>query len=54
MARLYVIVEGNKNLHLVSAWCRANKLVLAQEKVKEKSNEIIAIPQLTITLRFRK
>ena len=36
----------NKNLHLVSAWCRANKLVLAQEKVKEKSNEIIAIPQL--------
>jgi predicted transposase YbfD/YdcC len=33
-------------LHIVSAWCRANQLVLAQEKVSDKSNEITAIPKL--------
>jgi predicted transposase YbfD/YdcC len=33
-------------LHLVSAWCQANQLVLAQEKVHDKSNEITAIPLL--------
>jgi len=33
-------------LHIVSAWCRANQLVLAQEKVDAKSNEITAIPKL--------
>lgn len=37
--------RGNP-LHIVSAWCRANQLVLGQKKVKEKSNEITAIPQL--------
>jgi predicted transposase YbfD/YdcC len=36
----------DKSLHIVSAWCRANQLVLAQEKVDEKSNEITAIPKL--------
>ena len=35
-----------KALHIVSAWCQANQLVLAQEKVDEKSNEINAIPKL--------
>ena len=39
--------SGKKNpLHIVSAWCRENKLVLAQEKVSDKSNEITAIPKL--------
>jgi len=37
--------EG-KALHIVSAWCEANQLVLAQEKVDSKSNEITAIPNL--------
>lgn len=36
----------NKPLHIVSAWCQTNQLVLAQEKVDVKSNEITAIPQL--------
>lgn len=36
----------DKALHVVSAWCEANQLVLAQEKVGEKSNEITAIPKL--------
>jgi predicted transposase YbfD/YdcC len=35
-----------KALHIVSAWCHANQLVLAQEKVDQKSNEITALPKL--------
>ena len=35
-----------KPLHIVSAWCSANRLVLGQEKVDAKSNEITAIPKL--------
>jgi hypothetical protein len=35
-----------KALHIVSAWCHSNQLVLAQEKVDSKSNEITAIPLL--------
>lgn len=33
-------------IHMVSAWACANRLVLGQVKVDEKSNEITAIPQL--------
>ncbi len=33
-------------LHIVSAWCQANQLVLAQEKIDSKSNEITALPKL--------
>ena len=33
-------------MHIVSAWCQANQLILAQEKVDDKSNEIKAIPKL--------
>lgn len=33
-------------MHIVSAWCQANQLTLAQEKVDDKSNEITAIPKL--------
>jgi predicted transposase YbfD/YdcC len=33
-------------LHIVSAWCEANQLVLGQVKIPEKSNEITAIPLL--------
>jgi len=33
-------------LHLVSAWSSANSLVLGQVAVKDKSNEIVAIPKL--------
>jgi hypothetical protein len=38
--------EEHGPLHMVSAWCSANSLVLAQEKVNGKSNEITAIPLL--------
>jgi predicted transposase YbfD/YdcC len=33
-------------IHMVSAWANANRLVLGQVKVDEKSNEITAIPAL--------
>jgi predicted transposase YbfD/YdcC len=33
-------------LHIVSAWATANGISLGQERVKEKSNEITAIPAL--------
>lgn len=39
--------DGKKGfVHLVSAWCNANSMVMGQIKTDEKSNEITAIPQL--------
>jgi predicted transposase YbfD/YdcC len=35
-----------KAIHMVSAWCHNNKLVLGQIKTDAKSNEITAIPKL--------
>jgi predicted transposase YbfD/YdcC len=37
---------GKAAIHMVSAWASANRLVLAQRAVDEKSNEITAIPAL--------
>jgi predicted transposase YbfD/YdcC len=37
---------GKEAIHIVSAWATANKLVLGQVKVNDKSNEITAIPEL--------
>lgn len=38
---------GSKSvIHMVGAWSSANNMVLAQEKVTDKSNEITAIPAL--------
>lgn len=41
---------GRKALHLVSAWASEHRLVLAQAKVSDKSNEITAIPALLTLL----
>jgi predicted transposase YbfD/YdcC len=38
--------EGKQAIHMVSAWASANRVVLAQTKVDEKSNEITALPDL--------
>ena len=39
--------DGSKAIiHMVSAWSNANNMVLAQQKVNDKSNEISAIPAL--------
>jgi predicted transposase YbfD/YdcC len=37
---------GQGAIHMVSAWGSANGIVLGQEKVDDKSNEITAIPKL--------
>jgi hypothetical protein len=37
---------GQPPLHLVSAFATGTKLVLGQEAVAEKANEIVAIPKL--------
>jgi len=38
--------DGRRAIELVSAWASANRLVLGQVKVDEKSNEITAVPKL--------
>jgi Transposase DDE domain. len=37
---------GKKAVHIVSAWCSSDKLILGQVKTDEKSNEITTIPEL--------
>lgn len=37
---------GKPAIHMISAWATANRLVLAQVKVDEKTNEITALPTL--------
>lgn len=47
--------SGGVNLsatHIVSAWAHENGLCLGQEKVRDKSNEITAIPELLRTLEL--
>lgn len=38
--------KGKEAIHVVSAWATDNHLVLGQQTVEEKSNEITAIPEL--------
>ncbi len=41
---------GKSAIHLVNAWASANRLILGQTKVDERSNEITAVPKLLSTL----
>jgi predicted transposase YbfD/YdcC len=43
---------GKAAIHMVSAWASANRLVLGQRKVEDKSNEITAIPALLNVLEL--
>jgi predicted transposase YbfD/YdcC len=45
--------QGKSTLHVVSAWATANTLTLAQVKVAEKANEIVAIPILLDLLMLK-
>lgn len=45
--------HGRGPIHLVSAFAAANSLVLAQLKVKDKENEIVALPRLIDMLDLR-
>ncbi|MCK5713350.1 MAG: ISAs1 family transposase, partial [Hyphomicrobiaceae bacterium] len=40
------VANGKAAIHMVSAWCNANQMVLGQLATEEKSNEITAIPKL--------
>lgn len=42
----YANEKDKAAIHMVSAWATTNRLVLGQQKVDEKSNEITAIPEL--------
>lgn len=44
---------GKGAIHMVSAWASANRLVLGQVKVDDKSNEITAIPELLRLLAIK-
>lgn len=45
--------NGKAAIHMVSAWCDANHLVLGQVATEEKSNEITAIPHLLEMIDIR-
>ena len=45
--------SGTKAIHMVSAFATGARLVLAQQKVAEKSNEITAIPLLLKLLSLK-
>jgi hypothetical protein len=38
--------RGNQGFYLVNAWVSENRVCIGQAKVKDKENEIIAIPQV--------
>ncbi len=44
--RTHARAKGREPLHLLSAWASRQRLVLGQEAVSDKSNEITAIPLL--------
>jgi predicted transposase YbfD/YdcC len=44
---------GKAAMHMVSAWASANRLVLGQQAVDEKSNEITALPALLKALLLK-
>lgn len=44
--RTHARAKGRAPLHLISAWAARQRIVLGQEAVDEKSNEIAAIPLL--------
>lgn len=44
--RSHDLTNGKEAIHMVSAWATNNHLVLGQQAVQEKTNEITAIPEL--------
>jgi len=53
LRRSHNSAKNKDAIHLVSAWATANRLVLGQVKVADKSNEITAIPELLQLLDVR-
>jgi predicted transposase YbfD/YdcC len=50
LRRSYAKEADKAAIHMVSAWATTNRLVLGQQKVDAKSNEITAIPELLRSL----
>lgn len=44
---------GKRAIHMISAWAGSTRLVLAQNKVDDKTNEITAIPDLLSLLELK-
>lgn len=53
MRRSFDKASGKSPLHMVSAWCSEQRLVLGQLATDEKSNEITAIPKLLALLDIK-
>lgn len=53
LRRSYDKASSKSAIHMVSAWCSANGVVLGQEKTAERSNEITAIPKLLDALALK-
>jgi predicted transposase YbfD/YdcC len=53
MRRSHQRSAGKEAIHLISAWASSNKIVLAQQAVDSKSNEITAIPALLSLLELK-
>jgi predicted transposase YbfD/YdcC len=51
--RTHARSKGREPLHMVSAWASRQRLVLGQEAVADKSNEIVAIPPLLKRLEIK-
>lgn len=45
--------KNHPSIHMVSAWCCDNQMVIGQAKVDEKTNEITAIPELIDLLELK-
>jgi hypothetical protein len=53
LRRSFDQADGQAAIHMVSAWSSSQHLVLGQEKVADKSNEIAAIPKLLDLLSLK-
>lgn len=53
LRRSFDTASGKAAVHMVSAWCNRNGLVLAQMAVRQKSNEITAVPAVLQLLDLR-
>jgi predicted transposase YbfD/YdcC len=53
LRRSFDRANGQAAIHMVSAWSSSQHLVLGQEKVAEKSNEITSIPKLLDLLSLK-
>lgn len=53
LRRSFDRATGKSAIHMVSAWASANRLVLGQQTVDAKSNEITAIPALLQLLELK-